>query len=72
MVYQTVILSYLCLNEDTKALDWLERGVTYLKERHIEYLKTCPAFTPSFELFRQDPRFKALVHDKREHTSQSS
>ncbi len=68
-MYQTIILSYLCLNEVDKAIRWLERGLPYLKERHIEYLKSGPAYTPAFDLLRQDARFKAWVYGKADSAS---
>jgi predicted ATPase/DNA-binding SARP family transcriptional activator len=60
-MYMSIILSYLTLDKLSQALIWLQSGSLYLKERHIEFLKSCPAFTRSFDLFRHDSRFKALA-----------
>jgi predicted ATPase/DNA-binding SARP family transcriptional activator len=64
LVYYNVIVTYLYLGNLDKALEWLERGLPYLKDKQIEHLNSCPAYTPTFNLLRQDQRFQTLIHRK--------
>jgi tetratricopeptide (TPR) repeat protein len=64
--YLSVFWTYTLLGQNESAIKWLQKGEVFLEERHIKRLLTCPAYTPSFECLRQDPRFKALVGTNRQ------
>ena len=59
LIHQGIILAYLLLDDVPKALGWFRKKRDFLAPRHLEYLRTGPAFNDAFEKFRQDPSFSA-------------
>lgn len=60
-VHQGMIIAYLCMDMAEKASDSLASCKDFLEAHQIQYLNTCPAYTPAFEIFRKNKLFKELV-----------
>ncbi len=60
IMYLNIIVTYLYLENLDQAINWAKKGKSYLKERHIDFLKSSPSETSTFILLRRDSRFKSL------------
>lgn len=60
-MYLNIIDTFIHLDRPLRAIEWLERGVSHLQKRHIQHLKAPPYELTSYNDFREEPRFGALV-----------
>lgn len=63
-MYFSVIQTYVLLDRIDDAIDWLERGLRYLKDRHVRFLKEPPREHPSYRSLHRDARFADLLSQR--------
>lgn len=60
-IYWNAIMIYLNSTLVEKAIEWFEKGIPYLKERHVEILQGGPDESPYLNELRAHSRFDELV-----------